>query len=542
MIAQEGLIAAVAYYRVSTVRQAKEGISLRDQQAAVEAYAVQNGFLLTEEYVDSGASALTQNRSGLQRLLGDAEANPPPFRAILVYAQSRFGRNAPETELTLRNLRRRGIELYSVTQQIARDEGGDLMRQLLAVVDEHSSRETAKHVRSTMRANAGAGYWNGSAAPFGYRTYVCETVGRKQKKKLAVDEVEATTVRMIFRLAQVGDLRSGPMGVKAIASHLNAGGHRTRRGKLWHVGPLHALLTNPVYKGAYVYNRSDSRSRRPRPVGEHVEVPCPEIVGKATWEAVQQHLRSRNPKIAPPKTVTGPILLTGLLRCADCEGAMTIRTGKSGRYKYYTCATSQARGKTACPGRSVPMATLDDAVTDALVRRLFEPSRLANMLRLIDEQRSRTSTDSHAELVRIETDIADASARLGRLYDGVERGSLSLDDPDIATRIERVKAERAIAVAAKQRVLERVGPTLDLSVENIVALSKLMSDRIVNGAIPFRKSYIRATVDSIVVSNGRAIVRGRNDVLRRRIEQVGQLTEMVPTGIQEWCTRQDSNL
>lgn len=334
-------------------------------------------------------------------------------------------------------------------------------------------------------------------------------------------------------------MRSGPMGVKAIASHLNAGGYRTRRGKMWHVGPLHALLTNPVYKGAYVYNRSDSRSRRPRPVGEHVEVPCPEIVGKATWDAVQQHLRSRNPKITPPKTVTGPILLTGLLRCADCEGAMTIRTGKSGRYKYYTCATSQARGKTACPGRSVPMATLDEAVTNALVRRLFEPSRLTSMLRLIDEQRLRTSTDSHAELVRIETHVADANARLGRLYDGVERGSLSLDDPDITTRIERVKTERAIAVAAKQRVLERVGPTLDLSVEKIVALSKLMSDRIVNGAVPFRKSYIRATVDSIVVGNGRAIVRGRNDVLRRRVVQVDHLTEMVPTGIQD-TSRQTS--
>lgn len=116
--------------------------------------------------------------------------------------------------------------------------------------------------------------------------------------------------------------------------------------------------------------------------------------------------------------MTGRILLTGLLRCADCEGAMTIRTGKSGRYEYYICATSQARGKTACPERSVPMATLDSAVTDALVRRLLEHSRLANMLRLIDEQRSRTSTDSHVELVRIGRDVADANARLGRLYDG----------------------------------------------------------------------------------------------------------------------------
>lgn len=29
---------------------------------------------------------------------------------------------------------------------------------------------------------------------------------------------------------------------------------------------------------------------------------------------------------------------------------MTVRTGKSGRYRYSTCAGAQSRGKTACEG------------------------------------------------------------------------------------------------------------------------------------------------------------------------------------------------
>ncbi|MFC0192735.1 recombinase family protein [Aureimonas pseudogalii] len=535
------LVPAVAYYRVSTKRQEREGISLADQKVAVEAYATQHGFTLVEAYVD-GKSALTQNRPALQRLLRDAAINPPPFRAIIVYAQSRFGRNAPETELTLRDLRRRGVELYSVTQQIARDEGGDLMRQLLAVVDEHSSRETAKHVRSTMRANASAGYWNGSAPPFGYRTYVCEVVGKKQKKKLAVDEVEAPVVRMIYRLAQIGDNRSGPMGVKNIASHLNAAGYRTRSGKMWHTGPLHALMTNSVYKGVYVYNQTDSRTREARDDSQHVQVSCPAIVDASTWDAVRQLLRSRNPKVALPKTVLGPILLTGLVRCADCGGAMTIRTGKSGRYRYYTCATQQARGKSACAGRSVPMDKLDHAVTTTLVRHLFEPSRLARMLQMIDERRASSSASENRELIRIEEELARANARLAVLYDGVELGALSLRDPDIAGRIERAKTERAIAQAGKERVLARIGPSLDLTPEKVVALSQVMSDRIANGAVAFRKSYIRATVDSIVVGDHVATVRGRNDVLRQQIGKVDQLAELVPSSVQEWRTRQDSNL
>jgi Recombinase zinc beta ribbon domain len=31
-------------------------------------------------------------------------------------------------------------------------------------------------------------------------------------------------------------------------------------------------------------------------------------------------------------------MLTGICFCADCGGAMTIRTGKSRRYRYYTCS------------------------------------------------------------------------------------------------------------------------------------------------------------------------------------------------------------
>lgn len=35
---------------------------------------------------------------------------------------------------------------------------------------------------------------------------------------------------------------------------------------------------------------------------------------------------------------------------------MMLRTGKSGRYRYYTSGTAARAGKTGCRGRSVPMA------------------------------------------------------------------------------------------------------------------------------------------------------------------------------------------
>jgi hypothetical protein len=77
-----------------------------------------------------------------------------------------------------------------------------------------------------------------------------------------------------------------------------------------------------------------------------------------------------------PRVVSGPTLLTGICFCAACGGAMTLRTGKSGRYKYYTCCTKARQGETACKGRTVPMEKLDSLVAEHIEQRLLQPKRL----------------------------------------------------------------------------------------------------------------------------------------------------------------------
>ena len=42
---------------------------------------------------------------------------------------------------------------------------------------------------------------------------------------------------------------------------------------------------------------------------------------------------------------------------------MTIRTGKSGRYRYYACSIKARQGETGCKGRAIPMDKLDTMVS-----------------------------------------------------------------------------------------------------------------------------------------------------------------------------------
>jgi DNA invertase Pin-like site-specific DNA recombinase len=96
---------------------------------------------------------------------------------------------------------------------MADDANGALMSRIVAAIDEHHSRENAKHTHRAMRENARQGVWNGSRPPFGYRAAEAGRRGHRVKKVLVVDGSEAEIVRRIFTL-HLGTELGHPLGVK----------------------------------------------------------------------------------------------------------------------------------------------------------------------------------------------------------------------------------------------------------------------------------------------------------------------------------------
>src|SRR3546814_18597543 len=92
-----------------------------------------------------------------------------PFDLVLVHSLSRFSRDSLHSELYVRELRKVGVELVSITQEVTQDAGGEMFRRMLNIFDEPQSREHAKHVHRAMLENARQGFWKGSRTPFCYR-------------------------------------------------------------------------------------------------------------------------------------------------------------------------------------------------------------------------------------------------------------------------------------------------------------------------------------------------------------------------------------
>lgn len=535
---------AAVYLRVSTGRQAENDVSLPSQRDLTTRFCETQGWTVVEEYVEPGASATDDRRPVFQRMLEDAKSPDRRFDVICVHAFSRFYRNGAEMEMTIRRLRKCGVEVVSVTQPTGDDPTQQLMRQIIGIFDEYTSRENGKNVSRSMRESAKQGFWNGATPPLGYKIVEAETRGSKIKKKLAVDPVDAETVRLMFRLYAEGDGSRGPLGVKDVAKWLNEHGYRTRKGATFGVGPVHGILTNRCYAtGKWPYGVRNARTGQLNDPSTVVEIDVPTIVPMDLFERVQARLARNNPKVTPPRTVNGPNLLAGMATCASC-GSGLVRTGTARgdrSYTYYSCAGCHQKGKSVCKGRHIPTAKLDQLVLDNVKDKLLTPERLAFILEALLE-RSAAKDAAVAERRRsLEAQVAQAKDKLARLYRAIEEGVVELDD-DLRARITALKDERDIALATLERIDQQAAAGSNVSPDRIEAFADLMRQKLDHGDVQARRGYLQSVISSIEVDDDRIRISGDKAALADVIAGRAADAANVSGFVRKWRTRHDSNV
>ncbi len=532
---------AALYLRVSTARQAEHDVSIPDQKRQGEAYCEARGYQFVETYVEPGASATNDRRPEFQRMIEAGTSRPAPFDVVVVHSFSRFFRDAFDMEFYVRKLAKNGVKLLSITQEIGDDPVHQMMRQIMALFDEYQSKENAKHVMRALKENARQGFWNGSLPPIGYRVVAAEQRGAKVKKKLEIDPLHAETVRLIYRLALHGDGAKGQMGVKNIVSYLNRNRIFTRDGGRWGIGQVHRILTRRTYMGEHEFNKR-FKSKELKPVSEIVVVPVPPIIDRETFDAVQKLLKARHPAMTPSAVVSGPTLLTGLIHCAKCGGAMTIRTGKGGRYRYYVCSMKARQGPTACEGMAVPMDKLDDLVASHLEDRLLQPERLETILATVLDRRQERSERQREHIAELNKRAAESEARLKRLYDAIEAGVADLDDPALKDRIDGLKAIRDQAKADAERaqaILQNSGSQA-VTPQMLSKFARTARQRIRLEGGGYRRDHLRALAQRVEVAEGEVRIMGSKSRLLQTLVANGG-ANAVPTQGLKWRRGRDSN-
>ena len=527
-------IRVAIYLRVSSGQQAEREISVPDQRRQCRVFCAARNWEVVAEFSDT-KTGRNNRRPGLSCLREAALRSDRPFDIILVHSFSRLNRNEIENELLIRELRKNGVEVQSLTQNVGFDPVGDFCRRIIALFDEYQAAENAKHVTRARKENARQGFWNGSPPPFGYSLEASEIRGDKIKNKLSINSAEAAIVEKIFSLYLEGDGRSGPLAVKRLTKWLNEHGFRTRRGGLWGVNQIHRILTDSVYIGEFVFGRDE-----PDP-NDRIRVECPAIVTKDTFNLVAKTLKSRSPESTPPRTGTGGALLGGLVACPLCGGGMTMKAAKSGKYRYYQSQAQMSKGSAGCAGKRIPAGELEDIVIGGLEQRLLEHDRVREILAPLIERQTADEEEKATRLASHRQDLGREQGKLDRLYDAIERGVADLDDSMFRDRVEKAKDRIARLKAMVERASLELSPELRVTTDKIAAFTTFMREKLIAGDTHARRAYLRALVSEIHVREHAVVLRGSREKLEQAVMRGERVLDAVPSFVPSWRRDREHN-
>lgn len=531
------------YARVSTTKQAEKDLSIPDQLRQMKEWCKARHYQVAVEYIEPGASATDDRRPIFQQMISEACTSPPPFDAIIVHSLSRFFRDMIEFGLYERRLKKHGVVLFSMTQQTSDDPAGEMARRIFSLFDEYQSKENGKHTLRAMKENARQGYFNGSTPPYGYRKVELDIQGNKGKKKrLELDPAEAAIVNKIFQL-HINGHQGQQLGVRGIAAYLNDR-DMTMRGNRWRKTFVHDLLTNRLYLGEYIFNKTEAKTRRIKPESEWITVKVEPIIQPEIFEQVSLKLEAHSPAKIPPRVANSPTLLTGFIKCGSCGSSMTIATGKGGRYRYYKCSRkiNDLSSGNLCQNSNVAMEKLDSLILHTVAERVFIPERVELMMKELQVNLKHAHADQHEQITQLTKEIEDIKKQAEKLYEAVEKGFLPLN-ASLQERVHKHDARRQeilVELASLRRQKEM--PLTKLGKKHIVAFCSALKERLCDKASNFGKEYLKLLVNEIRVDKKQVHLSGSYSALAGALcMSTKPALEMVPGFVPVWLPIADSN-
>jgi site-specific DNA recombinase len=480
----DGTVRVAVYLRISTDEE-NQPFSLDAQDHRLRAFIEsQPGWTLARNpYVDQMSGAYI-DRPQLQRALRDASLGL--FDVLLVYRVDRFARKLSALVDLLEQLEASGVAFRSATEPIdTSTPTGRMLVQLLGVFAEFERETIIDRVINGMERKSARGEWTAGNRPFGYTT-AKRARDDNSPNYLIVDEQRAPLVPVIFDL-----YARSRMGAHAIAHWLNDNGHRTQRGRLWsHVAVL-KVLRNRAYVGEVFFRDTWHPA------------PHPPLVDEALFAEAQRLLDERGEDYSKRAANMSDYLLSGLVTCAKCgqHYTGTAATGRSARYRYYTCFSRQRYGVNKCDADRLPAADLDDAILGSLLATYRRHDLFDRAVRVaaasVDDSR-----DMHAaELAAVEARVVKAEGSLERYLRAFEEGTMP--EVQCGARVRELGKELADLRLRRDELADLVDDVevVPPSEEVLAEVRGRVAEAIERGTDAERKALLQALVANVSVTS-----------------------------------------
>lgn len=225
---------AIAYVRVSTEEQAREGISLQNQESRIRAFCQAKDWELAEVLVDEGYSGSSLERPGMQELI--LQCQKRQVDVVVIYKLDRLTRSVRDLGYLVQDVfGKYGVAFSSIQDNFdTTTANGKLILNILGSVAQwerdivvERTRDVMAHKRLSLKLIG--------AIPMGF-----DLDG--DGETLVPNNRELEAVRKMMLLREAGH------SFQTISEKLNGDGIPSKQGGRWYSKTVRSVLRNPIYE------------------------------------------------------------------------------------------------------------------------------------------------------------------------------------------------------------------------------------------------------------------------------------------------------
>jgi DNA invertase Pin-like site-specific DNA recombinase len=220
----------IGYIRVSTDEQAKNGLSLPNQEEKIKAYTQLNNLPLDSIYIDDGETGSNLDREGIQEIMHLSKEKA--IKHIITCKLDRLTRNTRDLLMLVDDIfTKNGVELHSIQEKIdTSTPQGKFCLTIMGAMAQMERDLISERTKEVLQFKKSKGQRTGNI-PYG--------------KKLARDRI--TLIDNISEeavISSIKNLRATGLSLQQIANTTNSNGYRTRTGGEFRKEYVHRILKN----------------------------------------------------------------------------------------------------------------------------------------------------------------------------------------------------------------------------------------------------------------------------------------------------------
>lgn len=473
-----------------------QDLSVAQQSIQIHEWAEKNHLFLSHIFADEAApGSSTVGRNAFAEMINHFHHTDHQDKGVVLWKYSRFSRDIDDAQFFKADLRRRGVIIYSMNDNIPESIDGRIMEALIDWMNARFLEDLSVDVRRGLQHIVKEYGAVPGTPPKGFKREIQQIGSRRDGSPHTISRWVPDPIWW-ERCRQAWQMRAEGIPTREIHRQLHLFGA---------LSSYSTFFTNKLYIGELNYG------------GMTIQNYVEPLVTQAVWDAVQRSHRVNskefNPMTGPenenhPRRQGSSFLLSGLLYCPLCGSIMNgyvipCKNGK--KLKYYQCKNARVQ---KCTARLIPKESIENLVIKNLREYVLDPTLVSERDREFQQDRMGNVDVLQEERNRANRERSDMQRKIDNITARISEDS---DPPkSLLTLLKDLEGQQALKDAEIERLQSSIlrekvfiGSPDEYARISETALEELSSDD-----LPRVKQILRSLIHRVVVERDGNYIRG----------------------------------